>query len=441
MTASKQIATSTCHTPNWQLPQVETKTKQSQPTKLQARKIESLVSEHGSMVRTFLEQGRLPLGEIGDFYGRHPDRRTKILAAMEDGMSYWKGFKESRGCFDTKRWGKIANRSAACRGLLLKTTAELVALGGPTTWSQNEREQAAEIASELACFAKTLAQQIVCYEAVPKLESQRNGKRTSDDREAELPIPKLSNLKTARTKLKKNTHDVPQMLAKLGAPPTVDDVAHTIIEAARIKIGAPILLAALQMTGPLNRSQNAKGDFHGIGFEYAAWLNGLKPTLAGTVKLATHKSPDADALVSTWIVERFLFPDVTCQVEFVPRNFDPRSNDLYDAVLDVGRTWDKDRLIFDHKPPAFSHRDDQCATSLVWQHAQSLGCKVDHLRKLVELVHDGDAATRRQRSKAYTQSRVNGLHAMVNIARRRTQNDQMLYQSVASYLDACFLKY
>ncbi|MCA9115857.1 MAG: hypothetical protein KDA79_12295 [Planctomycetaceae bacterium] len=65
------------------------------------------------------------------------------------------------------------------------------------------------------------------------------------------------------------------------------------------------------------------------------------------------------------LAERYLFPDGPCIVEFVPRDYIPSPDRPYDCVLDVGRIHDTGRLIFDHKPPAFEHRDEQCVSSLM----------------------------------------------------------------------------
>lgn len=410
-----------------------------QPSELQAGKIKKLVAEHGSIVNTVVQQGRLPIRQIGNFFGRHSDRRNAILSAMKNGMSYSKAYEQSKHCFDTKRWSKIPARTASCRGLLLKTIAELVANGVPISWTPQAKEQAVELSCEFAHISETLIRHIVAHDAVRPPKSPQAASKPAIELEGELSAAKLSNLKTAITKLRKNTRDLPQMYGKLGQPPSLDDVAHTIIEATRIKTGAPLLIAALQTIGPSTAPKRAKGDLHGVGTEYATWLNGLSPGEPPAARIATHKSPDADALVSTWLADRFLFPNVKCQIDFVPRDFDPLLKHHFDAVLDVGKNFDRKKLIFDHKPPAFIHRDEHCATSLVWQHAQSLGCDLDHLQELVDLVHDGDAATRRTRSKPYQQSLATGLHALIKAARARAPNDQMLYQSIASYLDAHFL--
>jgi hypothetical protein len=400
-------------------------------------KVTELVVAHGSIVEEFVQAGRLPAKQIGNFYGRHSDRRQAILVAMEAGESYSKAYKASRDCFDTKRWDKVGNRAAACRGLLLKTTA-LVAQRLPVQWRPDDVERVRAIALALCAEAKALLREVVQVEMI---DTTRTPSPTPSREIPRSPITcdkVVSRLSTAVTKLKKNTRDVPQMTEKLGAGPTVTDVAQIAVEAGRIINGVPILIAALEADQLSANSRCCQRDLWGTGLEYAKWLNRVPCPEHASARIATHKKPDADALVSTWFTDRFLFPDRACRVDFVPRDFGPQDDATYDAVLDVGRMCDPSRLVFDHKPPAFEHRDEHCATSLVWHHARSVGCQAAELRELVELVHDGDAATRRQRSSAYARSRIRGLHALIKSARAYAQGDQMLYQGIAAYLDARF---
>lgn len=406
-----------------------------------ARKLRELSVEHGRVVEEFVQAGKLPVKQIDNFYGRHSDRRRAILNGIASGLSYSKAYQASRDCFDTKRWRKVGNRVANCRGLLLKTTAALVAQGLPISWPLDDIDQVKAIAMVLRDETKTLLRELVGVEMVQARKTDRRTFRytggTIEAPTASLSVKQVvSRLTTAITKLKKNTRDVPQMTSKLGEPPTVTEVAQIVVEAGRIIHGVPILLAVLDADRLSGNDPFHQQDIWGIGLEYARWLDRV-PDSKRSSTLATHKSPDADAMVATWITDRFLFPDEPCRVDFVPRDFTPQDNMMYDAVLDVGRMHDPDRLIFDHKPPAFDHRDEHCATSLVWDHAIGIGCQVDGLRELVELVHDGDAATRRQRSQVYAGSRSNGLHALITSARLYAQSDRMLYQGIAGYLDAC----
>lgn len=409
--------------------------------KRRAEKIQDLTNELGPVIEKFICNGKLPLNQLDNFYGRHPERRCQILTGMQNGLSYSRAYQESEGCFDTKHWRKIANRMASCRGLLLKSTAGLF-VPGEALRSQPQFTQLETIALELAAEARRLLREVVHYEFVvaPKPPKKR---RSGPTRQISVPDvtfrQALSNLKTARTKLKKNVRDVPQMLEKLGSLPSVDQVAKTAVEVGRILSGVPLLLAALEAEDVPERTDRQAKDLWGIGEEYMPWLAGLAPADDTHKRIATHKRPDADALVSAWLTDRFLFPNDRCQVEFVARNPLSQDDHGYDAVVDMGGQHDPARLVFDHKPPAFPHRDEECAARLVWKHARSLGCPVSGLKSLIELVHDGDAATRRPRSQAYAHSRINGLHAIIAHAKGYAQSDPMLYQGVAAYLDACYL--
>ena len=108
--------------------------------------------------------------------------------------------------------------------------------------------------------------------------------------------------------------------------------------------------------------------------------------------------------------------------------------------FDIGNSHDPDRLRFDHKPPAFEDRNETCATRLVYDNLIQNGHPVGHLADLVDLVHDGDAVTRRARSSAYQDSRRRGLHAHIHCLKQIGENDVMLFNAVALWQDAKFAK-
>lgn len=406
------------------------------------KKVQELTKAHGPIIEELIQKGQLPLNQLDNFFGRHYERRCLILSLMQNGLSYSRSYQESEGSFDTKKWEKVANRTASCRGLLLRSTADLVAQGLLARTCEAEFSQLETIALELAAEAKRLLVELACHEFEDTTKPQTT-ERSRKTQRGHSPVvtfdQALSNLKTARSKLRKTTRDIPQMADKLGTLPSVHEVAKTAIEIGRLVCGVQVFLAALETDDtPVPTNHRAK-DAWGIGEEYASWLTGKAPVTGTQKRIATHKRPDADALVSAWMTDRFLFPNDRCQVEFVARSPLFQDDHGYDAVVDIGAQHDPARLVFDHKPPAFRHRDEECASSLVWRHAQSLGCSVDHLESLVELVHDGDAITRRPRSEAYAQSRTNGLHAIIKHAKAYAQSDPMLYQGVAAYLDARYL--
>src|SRR5688572_11046935 len=84
--------------------------------------------------------------------------------------------------------------------------------------------------------------------------------------------------------------------------------------------------------------------------------------------VATHRRPDADAIVSAWLAQRFLFGDEPSEVVFVDRGYVPADcQPEYDCVVDVGRSLNIERNEYDHKSPAFESRDETCATRLLWE--------------------------------------------------------------------------
>lgn len=107
-------------------------------------------------------------------------------------------------------------------------------------------------------------------------------------------------------------------------------------------------------------------------------------------RIVTHKKPDADALVATWLATRYLFDGEEVEVVFVGRSYAVPADPSQDCVVDVGREYDPARLVFDHKPPAFSDRNGTCAARLVWEHLLCLGRPVHHLQQLIQVIHEGD---------------------------------------------------
>lgn len=158
------------------------------------------------------------------------------------------------------------------------------------------------------------------------------------------------------------------------------------------------------------------------------------PGTPATRLIASHKKPDADAIVSLWLAERFLFPGEKCQIAFVDYNCDlDRLN--ADCVVDLGGAYCTSRLLFDHKEPAFVDRHTTCAAKLIWEFLCNQGQAVSQLQDLVELVHDGDSSRRRGSSEAYRQSRRNGLHAFISKAKESKLPDDELYRRTRRWLD------
>lgn len=150
-------------------------------------------------------------------------------------------------------------------------------------------------------------------------------------------------------------------------------------------------------------------------------------------RIATHKRPDADALVATWLAERYLFAGDNAEIVFVSRHAVVRGAD---CVVDLGNTFDPDRLRFDHKPPAFTNRNATCATRLLWEHLVAKSKPVVHLEPLIRVVHEGDRNPPGKRSPELSRSKTTGFHA--HLARLRAicpNNDAALYAGARTWLN------
>lgn len=155
-------------------------------------------------------------------------------------------------------------------------------------------------------------------------------------------------------------------------------------------------------------------------------------------RIVTHKRPDVDALVSVWLAERFLFTRQLIEVLFIDYGCDVQRLSGIDCAVDVGGVYCKKRLIFDHKPPAFINRHQTCAAKLLWKFLKLRGDPVEHLKCLIEAVHDGDSSKRRPSSIAYRQSRRNGVHAAYCRWKSGRIADTRLYGKVKNWLDEQF---
>jgi hypothetical protein len=151
-------------------------------------------------------------------------------------------------------------------------------------------------------------------------------------------------------------------------------------------------------------------------------------------RIATHKKPDADALVSAWLASRYLFDGHRAEVAFVGRMCSISKLAEFDCVVDLSCVYDPESLIFDHKPPAFIDRNETCATRLVWEHLVALGRPVEHFSSLVDVVHECDSNPPRSPSAALIASRTGGLHAAVKQARSTLESDRQVFRAVSRWL-------
>lgn len=151
-------------------------------------------------------------------------------------------------------------------------------------------------------------------------------------------------------------------------------------------------------------------------------------------RIATHRKPDADALVSAWLVRRFAFEGQDAVVDFVDRSFHDTEREEHHAVVDVGCRYDPCELRFDHKPPAVRDRHSTCASRMVWELLLADGWDLSHLAGLIDAVHDGDSVKRRGGSLAYKSSRRDGLHARIVEIQKTCPDDRDVFSRTEAWL-------
>ena len=228
----------------------------------------------------------------------------------------------------------------------------------------------------------------------------------------------------------------------IGAKPTLYQCAKINLEVVKLLQGLWLLRDLIEGTSIPKPKKTRKGfDPFGIGARYEQYLSSAFDETRFAFNIATHKKPDADALVSSWLASRYGLVNDDAKIAFVGRGADAKSLADYYFVVDVGKTHDVLNRRFDHKPPAFANRDETCATRLIWEWLleQNLGPEerknLVELESFVSLVHDGDAVSRRARSQAYKESREAGFHAHVACLRELAESDTMLANASFIWLD------
>ena len=152
-------------------------------------------------------------------------------------------------------------------------------------------------------------------------------------------------------------------------------------------------------------------------------------------RITTHSKPDGDAIASAWLAARYMFRGEHVGVAFVPRLRPGQPVPAADCLVDIGCAYDPQRLVFDHKPPAFVDRNQNCATRLVWEHLLSLGRPVGHLEALVSVVHEGDRSPPGRPSPELATSRLEGFHSRLKQAGARGGGDLQLYREMRGWLE------
>ena len=164
-----------------------------------------------------------------------------------------------------------------------------------------------------------------------------------------------------------------------------------------------------------------------------AFRSGSRPTQ----RIITHSEPDCDAILGTWLVERYLFASQTVEILFLPRGRVLGAVRKGDCLVDVGNALDPARSFFDHKPPALPSRHDSCAAKLVWEELLRQGQQVQYLKPLVLAVFAGDSVKQRSRyALEYERSKLFGLHAKLDLGKKSGLTNASLYRKLRRWLDS-----
>ena len=309
----------------------------------------------------------------------------------------------------------MPSRLSRFRGKLLNTVAKLY-------WATNRQQYLSDRPVLCNCLQQIEGD---CQQIVASMVNQHSsvieiGRKPSTITES-IKSPESASLnlgqdlKQVTGVVSKIANDVPRVVEMIGVKPTLYQCAKINLEVAKLLQGVRLLRDISQDT-PLPQPRKTRKDFDpfGIGARYEQYLSSAYDETRFTFSIATHKNPDADALVSSWLASRYGLVNDNARIAFVGRGANPKSLADHYFVVDIGKTHDVLNRRFDRKPPAFANRDETCATRLVWDWLlqQELGSEerknLIKLKSFVSLVHDRDAVSRRARSPAYKESREAG---------------------------------
>lgn len=149
------------------------------------------------------------------------------------------------------------------------------------------------------------------------------------------------------------------------------------------------------------------------------------------MKIATHTSPDLDAIGAFWLLKRF-HPDFKdAEIAFVPAG---QTAADADAVVDTGGEYHPSRLRFDHHH--FANPSETSATALVFG---TLNLVDEPLERLVALITDGDG---RNISDARVRASYDvGIHALVAQWRSDRMPDAEIVERASFLLDTLYARY
>lgn len=153
-----------------------------------------------------------------------------------------------------------------------------------------------------------------------------------------------------------------------------------------------------------------------------------------TLRIAVHVKPGPDALVATWLAERFMCATELSEVVFLPKGHILTRKDGPAWYVEPGRILELIGPNWGCKRQKFAERYATSATGHIWTHLLSEGKPVAHLVDLVDAVHDGalTAGTTPVNDQA-------GLWTKVNLAWKkataRAAGDLATHQAMRAWLD------
>lgn len=375
--------------------------------------VDAITASCGSRWQETLFNGRFSPDHIRELSGKHPDRQRFVVAAVAAGCPLNAKPLVGLPTFETVGWHEVPDRLSRAKGQLQKAARRMLS----SRVSDRDRDPDELISQFAQCGDVSSRTATLLSQTAPGCSRRRRSKAQNQARRTNVRRRKqVQTLRqmvgSARGLIEKNLRDIPRLARECGIDQ--DHAEESLFLSVSI---VEVVDEVMSMLG-IRRSHFASGT----------------DRLPADRRVATHRSPDVDAIVACWLVERYLFAGEPTEVVFVPRDFAITEDISYDCVVDVGRTHDPHRRLFDHKPPGIEDRHSTCAAKLVWDHLQEQGCPADHLPALIELVWDGDSSRRRRGSKLYQESRSGGLHAEFHRLREGS-TDAMLYASIKHWLN------
>jgi hypothetical protein len=370
------------------------------------RAIESISANCGDQARAILlsDVSRFPAVKVQELAGTSPEYQRHVLgrAAAGDKLPL-KRIAASLRVYETVAFREVLSRLYRADGFVRKEVLllERAVASGRQPDRLADRLLTLELIAEAA---RRLLDLLPDLQTIPGRRAAQAGTGSSEDEVVGEVTTKL-NAPAALGYLAKNVHDIAEL------QPT-----HRPTAEQRER--------AVGLTRGIHRAATTARDAARRAFGRADAACRVRPARKPTRRVITHAKPDGDAVAAAWLAERFLFAGEPVEVLFVERERVLGAYRPGDCLVDVGNTHDPGNLFFDHKPPAFSDRDDACAARLVWDRLVKLGRPVRHLKPLVDVVFAGDSTRERAWfQEEYAESRRAGFHkALAKAKPKRVTN-------------------